>query len=194
MGGYSGIGAFSGNFLRNDTGGNPAAATTLTLNGLPSHSSVGLSFLLAMIDSWDGDDSTWGPDFFNVKVDGVPIFNETVAFYANQYNPGTDQSYHPLSQVILSEDPIAYDMKFDPAFTFPHSANTLTIEWFASGGGWQGDDDESWAIDNVEVILDPEPIVDPDTSAPIPTMSGWALITLSLMLVLMVFTNRKRLF
>ena len=28
----------------------------------------------------------------------------------------------------------------------------MTIEWFASGAGWQGSYDESWAIDNVEVI------------------------------------------
>jgi hypothetical protein len=45
-------------------------------------------------------------------------------------------------------------MELDPTFNnIPHMVSTLTIEWFASGAGWQGGTDESWAIDNVEVIL-----------------------------------------
>jgi len=45
-------------------------------------------------------------------------------------------------------------MGLDPVFqNIPHTAGTLTIEWFAGGSGWQGGSDESWAIDNVEVIL-----------------------------------------
>jgi hypothetical protein len=51
-------------------------------------------------------------------------------------------------------DDAAYDMGLNPAFdNIPHTANSLTIEWVASGDGWQGGDDESWAIDNLEVVL-----------------------------------------
>ena len=32
-----------------------------------------------------------------------------------------------------------------------HTSDTLTIDFFASGSGWQGGNDESWAIDNLQV-------------------------------------------
>jgi len=57
--GYAGIGTgtdvFSGNFLRNKTGGSPDGTpglkTTLSLNNLPTHTGINLQFLLAIIDS-----------------------------------------------------------------------------------------------------------------------------------------------
>ena len=55
----------------------------------------------------------------------------------------------------------AYNMGLDPIFdNIPHTNDTLTIEWFASGSGY--DFEESWGIDNVEVIINqtqtvPEP-------------------------------------
>jgi hypothetical protein len=43
----------------------------------------------------------------------------------------------------------------DSAFqNISHTSSTLTVEWFTSGGGWQGGTDESWAIDNVVVLVD----------------------------------------
>src|SRR5260370_7306478 len=48
--GYSAIPGFSGNFLRNTTGGSPqgtaGTATTLTLTNLPPHTPIDLTFLL----------------------------------------------------------------------------------------------------------------------------------------------------
>jgi hypothetical protein len=87
--GYEGYGTgtniFSGAFLRNTTGGPPAgknrqpgSPTTLTLTGLPAHKSVDLSFLLAIINSWDGllPNPDAGPDYFNVSIDAKLIFSE----------------------------------------------------------------------------------------------------------------------
>ena len=34
----------------------------------------------------------------------------------------------------------------------PHSSDSLSIEIFASGSGWQGGDDASWAIDSFELM------------------------------------------
>src|SRR3989475_639253 len=46
-------------------------------------------------------------------------------------------------------------MGLDPRFTaIPHTSSTLTIDWFAGDAGWQGGNDESWALDNVAVVLD----------------------------------------
>jgi hypothetical protein len=54
----------------------------------------------------------------------------------------------------------AYNMGLEPSLqSIPHSGSTLFIEFFASGAGWQGNTDESWAIDNVVVCINavPEP-------------------------------------
>jgi len=158
---------FGGDFLRNDTGGyasggdmgTPGLTTTLTLTGLPPHTSIDINFLLAIIDSWDGGgpEGCCHPDILTVTVDGNTIFSESFGYI----NP----SFVPTSGVLLALDtPLgfnpefgdsAYNMGLNPAFdNIPHSASTLTIEWFARGDGWQGDYDESWAIDDVEIIID----------------------------------------
>ncbi len=165
--GYAGLGTgsnvFGGDFLRNDTV--PAATTTLTLTNLPPHDSISLSFLLAVIDSWDGASGTCFAtgDGFNVSVDGTTIFSE-----AFENSTCGVQTYIPPVGVELARranlgfntaptfySDSAYDMGLDPTFqNIPHTSSTLTVEWFTSGGGWQGGTDESWAIDNVQVAID----------------------------------------
>ncbi len=168
--GYAGSGVggnvFGGNFLRNTTGGydsvsglmgTPGSPTTLTLTGLPPHTSIDLNFLLAIMDSWDGGNGDYGPDILTVSVGGVIVFSETFGF--------GDPSFVPPPGVLLTEETAlgfnagwldaAYDMSVNPTFEgIAHTSSTLTIEWVASGDGWQGIDDESWAIDNLEVALD----------------------------------------
>lgn len=161
--GYVGLGPsgnqFGGNFLRNTSTGNPAEYTTLTLTGLPAHTSVNINFLLGIIDSWDGYGNNYGPDAFNVTVGGVSVFSQVFAMQSN----GT-MTYIPPSGVLLSSSSNliaeisypdgAYNMYLEPAFqNIAHTGNSLTISWFASGDRWQGGGDESWAIDNVQVGL-----------------------------------------
>ncbi len=168
--GYAGIGPasnqFSGSFLRNTSLSSP---TTLTLTELPPHTSISLSFLLAAIDTWDGTFSAAGapvPDSFNVTVDGTSVFSQTLC----NYNSGGTQTYIPPTDVLLTPRPypelgfslrpgnppdfgdVAYNLGSDPAFQhISHTASTLIISWVANGAGWQGDTDESWAIDNVSI-------------------------------------------
>lgn len=170
----TGSNVFGGNLLRNQSGDNydgglPPESTTLTLTGLPPHTSISLGFLLAIIDSWDGSGCPEGPDLFNVTVDGFVIFSEAFE------NGGCGlQTYVPPEDVALARHidlgftpagpnnyyrDSAYNMGLDPAFNnIPHTADTLTIKWFSSGDKWQGGTDESWAIDNVQVII-PPPLV-----------------------------------
>jgi len=50
-------------------------------------------------------------------------------------------------------------MYVEPAFAnIGHTSGTLVISWFADGAGWQGGNDESWAIDNVQIELVTEPV------------------------------------
>jgi len=143
------------------------------------HTAAELDFLLAIIDSWDGDDTQFGPDFFNVTVDGTSIFSNTFSFFGAQgYVPPpgvrlTPLPYGPLAgstgQNFLDADS-AYNMGLDPTFSFAHTGSTLTIQWFASsvggsGQGWQGGADESWAIENLSVTVNAQPIPEPASLA-----------------------------
>lgn len=162
--GYSAHG-FGRQFLRNDTSGNPAGVTTLTLSGLPAHTSVTLKFSLAIIDSWDGETAAGGtvpPDFLNVGADGVTVFRESF----DQFDL-TDDSYAGAPTTSGSDLGFTAgwnDSAYEISLTFPHASGDLVLSWFASGAGWQAGLDESWAIDNVEVSAVPEP-------------STWALIS-----------------
>lgn len=162
--GYAQLDAFEGKFLRNDSG--PLALdsdvsrgekTVLYFSGLPVHERLSIHFSLAIIDSWDGD------DMFNVSVDGEIIFREKLAAHVDPENysaPSGGQLvfgngaglYPELGFGAHREQ--AFAMQFDPAFNdISHSSQTVTIEWWADGAGWNGGDDESWGIDNVKVYL-----------------------------------------
>ena len=168
--GYAGLGTganvFGGVFLRNIAGNGVSNGATLTLSGLPAHTSVDIAFLLAVIDSWDGTGNpTHGPDGLTVSVDGSTVFSE---IFENSFS-GV-QSYVPPAGVELARHAelgfrptgayfyeSAYDMGLDPTFSnIAHTSNTLTISWFRSSGLQINSPsfvDESWALENVSVAL-----------------------------------------
>jgi hypothetical protein len=154
---------FDGSFLRNPTV--PPQNTTLTLTDLPPHDSIDIGFLLAAIDSWDSDDvgGDVSPDYFNVSVDGVLVFTST---HNNALGTNDYANENPDAVLVLKEHlgwwdhsdfgrDSGYDLNKEPSLQgIPHTADTLTIDFFASGSGWQGDPerfDESWAIENLQV-------------------------------------------
>src|SRR6185503_20929160 len=100
--GFSALGAFDSYFdkifARNSTTGNPVGALTLTLSNLPAHNQLGLDFLLAIIDSWEGSSGSGGPDFFNIELDGHLIFSHT--FGTTLAKPG---DYLPAPNVLVSQ-------------------------------------------------------------------------------------------
>ena len=143
-------------FYQNASTGNPAASTVLTLTGLPVHTYLDVMFLLAVIDSWDGTAPIDGPDAFNVKVDGSTVFSGTYTNFAGgeAYN-GTRLFFNQAAGF----NPAYGDSAYSLAITnIAHTASTATIEFFADGAGWTGGEDESWAIDNLDVYTGaPEP-------------------------------------
>jgi hypothetical protein len=143
-------------FLWNDTTGNPANSTIFSLTGLTSHSYMDISFLLAVIDSWDGLN---GPDVFNVRVDGNLVFSKGYTnFVEGEPYSGTREFFRQAAG--FTEGDSYMDSAYSLAITgIAHTAPTATIEFFASGAGWQGLTDESWAIDNLDISISdaPEP-------------------------------------
>jgi len=177
--GFVDLGSFGGNFLRNTVA--PPQPTTLTLTGLACHSSVLINFDLAIIDSWDGTGSTFGPDTFTVKLDGDTVFSEVFAIASGSQtyqNPETITGLTLAFQQALGfggNADSAYDMSLEPAFfKIPHSGNSLTIDWVTLPTGWQGGTDESWAIDNVEILLSgfDDPSCDTTPPPPLPPTVG----------------------
>lgn len=173
--GYSTYG-FGSQFLFNGTYGN----TTLTLSNLPDHTSIEIRYDLAIINSWDGSDTShaFGPDYFNMSVDGTTVFRETIACYgsSNSRTFSPDPSQELVSAIVnlYTEGPgtshehtndTGFHMPSADATTIPHTASTLEIAWLANGSGYQSYYeggimyDEAWAVDNVEIILHgvPEP-------------------------------------
>jgi hypothetical protein len=138
--GFAGLGPagdqFGGNFLRSTASGNGAAGTgaaanhgsptTLTLSGLPAHTSINIGFLLGMIDSWDGTGNRFGaqfaPDFFNVTVDGNPVFSQTFANVSGS-NPSYPPASPPPGLVLL----------------YPNGTQTANTDVFNGGGGFSDD-------------------------------------------------------
>ena len=161
--GYAGLGPvgnqFGGNFLRSATGN----TVMLTLNGLPAHDTISLSFLFAAIDSLDGTGTFPAGDFFKIVFDGNTLFSES---FANA-DPSQIQSYTPPAGVELARHgnlgfsgpggfytDSAYNFGADPTFAnFAHTASSVTIEFFIFGVGNQSLDDESWAMDNLRVSV-----------------------------------------
>lgn len=159
---------FDGQFLRNTSSDDPTnehyssiplESIKLTLTGLPEHDTLDIEFLLAIIDSWDSDDSgtQYSPDYFNVKVDGNLVFNST---HNNQLGSHDYGDINPDTVLVRGEhigftegwSDSAYDLGKEASLKgIPHTGSNATIEWTASGSGWQGGNDESFAIDNVKV-------------------------------------------
>lgn len=146
----------------------------IKLTSLPTHTGVSMGYVLAFLDSWDSrNGGCCTPDNLDFYVDGVKLASYT---YNNALGSIKDigggtllYEYVQFDSNVFYSDTVV-DMAGDPALTFAHSGSTLTLGWIASGGGWQGGSDESWAIDNVKVEL----------AGVVPEPSTYALLGLGL--------------
>lgn len=164
--GFTGLGLLQGTqgyatfgygqqFLRNTSGG----PSILNLNLANSVSNATLNMGLAIIDSWDGNSpSSWGPDMFNVVVDGNLVFSRSFVWTgAATTDPALSTKAYNVQLGFSSYGDAAYLMNLNLGNL---SAGAHTISFFANGLGWQGGADESFGIDNVIVKGDvdlPEP-------------------------------------
>ena len=140
----------------------------LSLAGLPSHTDITVSLDLYIIRTWDGNGTGNGPDEWEVAVASGPTLLHTT--FSNIEAPTLPQAYpdaypgddHPAGTGAAETGTLGYgprpgidpnwgDSVYQLSFTFPHTENTLSLDF--SGIGLQSIWDESWGLDNVEVTL-----------------------------------------
>jgi len=110
-------------------------------------------FDLFIIDSWDGDYTTFGPDAFEVRLgspvtEGETLFHETFATgHPWQSFRSPDVGNAHLGFSAAWQDAIYRDVSV--SFELPADAETFSLTFI--GVGLQSLGDESWGIDNVSV-------------------------------------------
>ena len=133
----------------------------LTLLDLPDHSTAKINVDLYIIRSWDGNA---GPDIWMLEVPGIRTLLRTT--FSNF--PPSQQAYpdlfgggaeHPLRTGADEIDTLQFiystgvlDTVYNLSFSFSHSGPSLVFDFSASG--LQDIEDESWGLDNVEVIFE----------------------------------------
>ena len=124
---------------------------------------VRVSFDLFVIESWDGDDIYYGPDIWDLRTgDGLVLLHTTfsntaISGHAQNYPDAYPGIEHPAQTGAAAVNSLGYgvygDALYELTFTFPHSADTLVLDF--SGSGLQDLSDESWGLDNVRVGIAP---------------------------------------
>ena len=160
--GYAGLGPtgnkFGGNFLRSPTGN----TVSLALTNLPTHDTISLKFLFAAIDSLDGTGTFPQGDFFKIVFDGNTLFSQS---FANATTSQIQSYISPTGVELARRRDLgftqgdfffdsAYNLGADPTFSdFAHTGSSALIQFFVFGPGNQSLNDESWAMDNLEVSV-----------------------------------------
>lgn len=153
-----------------------AETLILALDNLPPHSEVTLAFDFYAIATWDGNDDYWGPDIFDLRVEGGPTLLHTTFANADlpQAYPGSyPEASNPRQSGANEVNTLGYpvegwmgDAVYKFNFTFPHTGSALRI--YFAGIGLQELPDERWGLDNVAVHADVQAVYanDFETAAP----------------------------
>lgn len=159
-----------------------SGGTTLTLAGLPAHSTLSLQFDLYLFNTWDGENLTFGNDFFSLR--GDVVFSASFTNHqpegqsypgAADVNPGRPGS--AVTQIYLGLDPLGTG----DAFFINHTASTFSVTF----GGPTSQTDEQWGIDNIRVTVD-------TPGQPVPEPATLALLCMGFLGLYMQMARRRR--
>ena len=157
---------------------------SIGLDNLPAHTTATVSFDLFIIRSWDGNDTTWRPDIWNLSIDGGQTLLNTT-FSNHNFALGSEPGYPQFQSYPANYDPKnivnnparqgaietpnslgyefylwpisqtkPFDSVYSLSFTFNHSDSNLKLN-FSTGSLGGGLDDESWGLDNLDVLVQP---------------------------------------
>lgn len=128
-----------------------------SISQLPTHSFLSIGGMLAVINSWDGNE---GGDFLSVYLDNqllhtstFSLFNPTVSDFGQRLTPEAGADLFAL--------PAGYAAWYDQAYDFTnlssltniaHTASEATLRFVAHGQGWQGFSDESFGLGQLSVL------------------------------------------
>lgn len=151
----------------------------LRLTGLPPHVGATLTFDLFILRSWDGNDTNWGPDIWDLRVAGGPTLAHTTFSLLDVGTNHFPQAYpddhplgnHPPRTGSAETNTLGYTFDFSDAgnrpadsvyrlsYSFAHSSENLMLTFSASN--LQVLTDESWGLDNVVLNLGAPPCLAP---------------------------------
>jgi hypothetical protein len=114
-----------------------------------------LTFDLYIIDTWDGEEASWGVDKLGVAVNGENLFLESFSNHnlQRQSMRTPDVWGRKLGFSEPWNDSIYRAVSMD--FRLPADSTRLTVKWYDLG--LQGNGDETWGIDNVNIEYNPIP-------------------------------------
>jgi uncharacterized protein (TIGR03437 family) len=157
---------------------------TLTLRDLKPHTFMTVAFDLYILKSWDGNNQTYGPDRWSLRVQGGLTLLDTT--FSNNPKTGADLSQQnypvmnsPHQRGAASVNTLGYtfygDSIYHVSFNFPHASDTLVLNFSSSLFEGKGTDDESWGLDNVRVSSNADAPMAASAAAPSVELASQAL-------------------
>jgi hypothetical protein len=134
----------------------------LTLDKLPAHKSITVSFDLYILSSWDGNNPHYGPDRWSLSVEGGPTLLKTTFSnnpktgdydLSNQDFPRKDSKFQTKAVAVnVLGSQFFGDSIYKLSYTFDHSDEELALHFSSDLFEGKGTDDEGWGLDNVKVV------------------------------------------
>ena len=167
------LGQFNGSVVLGQYNSNANAGNfKLTLNSLPKHDLITISFDLYIHDSWDGNKTAPdGPDIWQLLVDGKTYINATFSNdicaagnfcspqsypfnYPNNYNNPKKGAYKINLPGACSLTGSNTTTQYKITKTFTHTSSTLVLQCLdklVQSNAPNQKCDESWSVDNINI-------------------------------------------
>jgi len=136
---------------------------TLSLGNLRNHVMATVALDLFIIRTWDGNNTMnmYGPDIWDMRQTGsaTPLLRTTFCVhsppqaYPDMFPGGNNPARTGAAENSTLGYPEGYDSVYRIIKSFPHTGNSLQVDF--SGSGLQSLSDEAWGLDNIDVLLDP---------------------------------------